>query len=172
MINDMSTNINYALSQTLGQILASRGLKLGLAESCTGGGVSEEITAVAGSSAWFDRGFVTYSNESKIEQLGVDPETLNHYGAVSAQVAKEMAQGVLKYSNADISLSITGIAGPGGGSLSKPVGLVWFGIANKRTGFCKAQMQNFTGGRKNIRRLAIQFGLEWLIESIRISRGL
>lgn len=165
-------NINYALSQQLGRALESRGLTLTLAESCTGGGTAEEITAVDGCSAWFDRGFVTYSNDAKIELLGVKSKTIQQFGAVSPEVAKEMAMGALNHSHADISLSITGIAGPSGGTPEKPVGLVWFSIANKRTGSCQARMQQFTGGRKNVRVQSIQYGLSWLIRTLNIARSL
>ena len=158
-------NINFSISQKLGFALAERGLKLALAESCTGGGLAEEITAVAGSSQWFDRGFVTYSNAAKIEMLGVKPETLEQYGAVSEQAAKEMALGAIYHSNADISLSITGIAGPGGGTKEKPVGIVWFGMAH-RDGRCEARLGHFTSGRKHVRSSAICFALQWLLEEL------
>lgn len=106
-----------------------RGLKLATAESCTGGMVSAAITDLAGASNVFERGFVTYSNEAKIELLGVSPETLRRYGAVSGETAREMAVGALAHSRADIAVSVTGVAGPGGGTAEKPVGLVWFGVA-------------------------------------------
>ena len=159
------TNINYSLSQAVGYALAERQLKLALAESCTGGGLSEEITAVAGSSAWFDRGFVTYSNRAKQEQLEVDEKTLIEHGAVSLETAKEMALGVLKHSAADYALSITGIAGPIGGTPEKPVGTVWFGLAS-RNDVVLAREAFFTGGRKNVRSLSIEFALKWLLEEL------
>lgn len=165
-------NINYALSQKLGYTLRDRGLTLALAESCTGGGLAEEITAVDGSSTWFDRCFVTYSNASKRECLGVRPTTLEMYGAVSQQTAEEMAAGVLKHSHGDFALSITGVAGPSGGSISKPVGLVWFGLAVRRTGVIETRSGYFASGRKNIRRCASQFALEWLLETLAVSAGL
>ncbi|MGQ0442339.1 MAG: CinA family protein [Methylophilaceae bacterium] len=114
------------LATKLGVVLKKRGLTLALAESCTGGMIATAITSVAGSSAWFDRGFVTYSNASKIEMLGVSANTLETYGAVSTQTALEMANGTLNNSHAQIACSITGIAGPDGGTPEKPVGTVCF----------------------------------------------
>lgn len=108
-----------------------RELKLATAESCTGGMVSASITDLAGASNVLERGFVTYSNEAKMELLGVLADTLSAHGAVSEQTAREMAAGALKHSHADIAVAVTGVAGPGGGSADKPVGLVWFGIAVK-----------------------------------------
>ena len=105
------------------------GLMAATAESCTGGMIAAAITDISGSSAVLDRGFVTYSNEAKMEMLGVSPETLEAHGAVSEQTAREMAAGALANSRAKIALAVTGIAGPGGGSAQKPVGLVWFGVA-------------------------------------------
>jgi nicotinamide-nucleotide amidase len=116
------------------QVLAAceeRGIMLATAESCTGGMIAAALTDIAGSSTVVDRGFVTYSNEAKMEMLGVRPETLGAYGAVSRETAREMAAGALGRSRAGIAVSVTGIAGPGGGSAEKPVGLVWFGLAMK-----------------------------------------
>jgi nicotinamide-nucleotide amidase len=116
------------------QVLAAceeRGIMLATAESCTGGMIAAALTDIAGSSTVVDRGFVTYSNEAKMEMLGVRPETLGAYGAVSRETALEMAAGALTRSRAGIAVSVTGIAGPGGGSVEKPVGLVWFGLAMK-----------------------------------------
>lgn len=107
----------------------SRGILAATAESCTGGLIIAAMTDIPGSSTMVDRGFVTYSNEAKMEMLGVSPETLERHGAVSEQTALEMAKGALERSRAGIALAVTGIAGPGGGSVEKPVGLVWFGIA-------------------------------------------
>lgn len=157
------TNVNYSLSLQLGEVLIRKNMRVVLAESCTGGGLAEEITAVQGSTAWFERGYVTYSNASKIEMLGVSPETIETYGAVSQQTAKEMAEGALKHSHGDISLSITGIAGPSGGTPEKPVGTVWFGLADK-SGRCEARHGQFTSGRKNVRSSSIEFALKWLLE--------
>jgi len=158
-------NINYSLSLHLSEALQKKNMKVVLAESCTGGGLAEEMTAVDGCSEWFERGFVTYSNESKEELLGVSPKTLSKFGAVSEETAKEMAKGALEHSHADISLSITGVAGPGGGTPDKPVGTVWFGLADK-TGRCEARLGQFTSGRKNVRSTAIQFALQWLLDTV------
>lgn len=157
------TNVNYSLSLQLAQKLAQKNKKLVLAESCTGGGFAEEITAVPGSSQWFERGYVVYTNTAKEELLDVSSKTLETYGAVSEQVAKEMAKGAIKHSHADISLSITGIAGPGGGTPDKPVGTVWFGLAD-RSGRVEARQGKFTSGRKHVRSCSIEFGMRWLME--------
>jgi len=129
------------LATELGALLKAHGYMLALAESCTGGMVAEVITSVAGSSAWFDRGFVTYSNQAKIDMLGVSEQTLENLGAVSEQVAVEMAFGALKHSQAHIAGSITGIAGPDGGTADKPVGTVCFAWAetNKPIVRCESQ---------------------------------
>ncbi|MCV0378093.1 CinA family protein [Nitratireductor sp.] len=109
----------------------ARGIMLATAESCTGGMIAAALTDIAGSSSVVDRGFVTYSNEAKMEMLGVSPETLAAHGAVSQETALEMAQGALAHSRAGVTVAVTGIAGPDGGSDEKPVGLVWFGLAMK-----------------------------------------
>ena len=126
---------------------------LALAESCTGGMVAQAVTSIAGSSAWFDRGLITYSNAAKIEMLGVSVETLEKHGAVSEQTAIEMAQGALAHSHAHIAGSITGIAGPDGGSAAKPVGMVCFAWAepNKPT---LATTKHFDGNREAVRQQA------------------
>ena len=117
----------------LAELLKNRHAMLATAESCTGGGVAYAITAIPGSSHWFDRGFVVYTNESKIEMLGVDASLIKKHGAVSEPVARALAEGSLKHSHADYSLAITGIAGPGGGTDEKPVGTVWFAWAGKNS---------------------------------------
>jgi nicotinamide-nucleotide amidase len=115
-----------ALAAELGTVLLRRGWMLAAAESCTGGWAAQALTAVAGSSAWFERGFVTYSNQAKMEMLGVRAETLEAFGAVSEETAREMAQGALAHSGAQAAFAITGIAGPSGGTQEKPVGTVCF----------------------------------------------
>jgi nicotinamide-nucleotide amidase len=119
----------HALAEELGRLLRDRGFRIATAESCTGGLVAAAVTSVAGSSAWFERGFVTYSNEAKAELLGVSPGTIAANGAVSEAVAREMAEGAVARSRAQCALSVTGIAGPDGGTPDKPVGLVCFGWA-------------------------------------------
>lgn len=121
--------------QRLTARLQRRGLMIATAESCTAGLIAKLLTDTAGSSSWFERGFVTYSNQSKIEMLGVAQQTLNHYGAVSRQTVREMAAGALANSHAQVALATSGVAGPSGGSEEKPVGTVWFAwvVADKRT---------------------------------------
>jgi nicotinamide-nucleotide amidase len=166
---------NFYLSQQLAIVLTRHRLKLAVAESCTGGGLAYQLTSVPGSSEWFERGVVTYSNTSKMELLNVKPETLERYGAVSSEVAKEMSEFMIKQYNVDVSLSITGIAGPGGGSSQKPVGTVYFALAD-RYGFCQSHLEHFTSGRGQIREDSITFALRWLLEqanvlSIKIERS-
>jgi nicotinamide-nucleotide amidase len=141
------------------------GLKIVTAESCTGGLVSAALTDIPGSSAVVERGFVTYSNMAKIEVLGVDPEMLECFGAVSAEVAEAMAIGALEFSHADIALSVTGIAGPDGGSALKPVGLVYFGLA-KRDGTVFHYNCNFKGDRSDIRLQSVREGLALFLSAI------
>jgi nicotinamide-nucleotide amidase len=137
------------------------GRRLATAESCTGGMVAARLTDIAGSSDVVERGFVTYSNESKIELLGVSAEQLGHYGAVSAQVARAMAEGALAHSRADIAISITGIAGPGGAVPGKPVGLVYLGLASKGRE-TRVERQHFDGDRQAVRAAALDRALELL----------
>ena len=139
--------------------LESQKVMLATAESCTGGMIASALTDIAGSSPVFDRGFVTYSNAAKIAMLGVSAETLKRHGAVSQETALEMAAGALLHSDAHIAVSVTGIAGPGGGSPEKPVGLVWFGIAGLGMPPA-AQMHQFAGDRAAIRAAAVDAALE------------
>jgi nicotinamide-nucleotide amidase len=150
---DDHSNIVTELATALGAALKMRGSMLALAESCTGGMVAEAITSVAGSSAWFDRGFVTYSNQAKIDMLGVRAVTLQKFGAVSEEVAAEMALGCLKNSQAQIAGSITGIAGPDGGTANKPVGTVWLAWATDDSQI-KTKVYLFEGNRQQIRQQA------------------
>lgn len=134
-------------------------IMLATAESCTGGMIVAALTDIAGSSAIVDRGFVTYSNEAKIEMLGVLPATIERHGAVSEQTALEMAVGALSRSRAGIALSVTGIAGPGGGSVEKPVGLVWFGLARKGAAPIAEHKAFPDQGRAFIRRQSVEHAL-------------
>ncbi|WP_299020610.1 nicotinamide-nucleotide amidase [uncultured Photobacterium sp.] len=154
------------LAQTLGQVLARKGWVVTTAESCTGGGVSTAITDIAGSSGWFDRAFVTYSNEAKQQMLGVSEAALDRYGAVSEPVVKEMAAGALKSSLADISVAISGIAGPGGGSETKPVGTVCFAWADK-TGWMAVETCFFEGDRNAVRQQAIEKSLSGMLQRLK-----
>ncbi len=152
---------HYPLAEQLGRLLLERGWLLVTAESCTGGGVARAVTEVPGSSAWFDRGFVTYSNRAKVEMLGVDGETLERHGAVSEAVALEMATGALCRSGADLSVAVTGIAGPAGGTPEKPVGTVW--IAWAGGSIPVATRYRFAGDRTAVRGQSVQAALEGLI---------
>lgn len=150
------------LAQRLGDALSAKQWMAATAESCTGGGVAYAITAVSGSSAWFDRSFVTYTNEAKQQMLGVQASTLQEYGAVSEAVVKEMTAGVLRHSGANIAVAISGIAGPTGGSEEKPVGTVW--IAWQTTnGQGHACHYLFRGDREQVRLLAIREALLGLL---------
>jgi nicotinamide-nucleotide amidase len=141
-----------------------KGLMVATAESCTGGLIAATLTEIAGSSAVVDRGFVTYSNAAKRAMLGVTIETLERYGAVSASTAAAMAQGALTHSDADIAVSVTGIAGPGGGTAEKPVGLVHFGAA-ARDGRLLAREERFGDiGRGEIRRRSVAVAFEMLMQ--------
>jgi nicotinamide-nucleotide amidase len=147
------------------ELLQKKKLLLTTAESCTGGMVAQVITAIPGSSNWFERGFVTYSNNAKQEMLGVQQKTLETFGAVSAETVREMAQGALQHSRAQISLAITGIAGPDGGSIEKPVGTIWFAWAGINFA-TQTQQQIFNGDRHSIREQATEFVLKRLITFI------
>jgi len=153
------------LAEDLGCQLVERGEWLAAAESCTGGWLAQSVTAIAGSSTWFDRGFVTYSNAAKVDMLSVPESVLARHGAVSEAVARAMAQGTLAHSRADWSVAITGIAGPGGGSPEKPVGTVCFAWARKDGG-CEAQTCRFSGDRKSVREQSVRHALMGLIERV------
>jgi len=150
----------------LAKCLLQHDWRIVTAESCTGGGLAYELTSLPGSSCWFERGFVTYSNEAKQELLGVSPLTLANFGAVSEQVVLEMAQGALSHCHANLALAITGIAGPGGGSSEKPVGTVWFGLA--REGYSSAICCLFVGDRVAIRQQAVAHAILMLEEACQI----
>jgi len=150
------------LSEKIGSALKSHGLMLATAESCTGGGVAQAITDVAGSSAWFERGFVTYSNLAKQQMLKVSEATLKQHGAVSEATVREMAEGALNNSAAHVALAVSGIAGPGGGTPDKPVGTVWFAWGLKN-GEILAKRFQFSGNRTEIRRQAVQVALQGVV---------
>lgn len=152
----------HAVAADLGLQLARRRWKVATAESCTGGLVAAAITDVAGSSGWFDRGFVTYSNEAKIAMLGVRAETLASDGAVSEATAREMAAGALARSLADLAVAVTGVAGPSGGSPEKPVGMVCFAWA-LRSGAIASATRHFAGDRAAVRAASAASALEGLL---------
>ncbi|RZI41589.1 CinA family protein [Herbaspirillum sp. HC18] len=149
------------LAARTGRALKAKGLYLATAESCTGGGVSQAITEIAGSSEWFERGFVTYSNAAKTEMLGVPATLIEQHGAVSEEVARAMAQGALTNSKAQVAISTTGIAGPGGGVPGKPVGTVCFGWAIE--GKSVVERLVFTGDRHAVREQTVIHALQGLL---------
>ncbi|MBI5039924.1 MAG: nicotinamide-nucleotide amidohydrolase family protein [Gammaproteobacteria bacterium] len=151
------------LAERLGECMFAAGMQLALAESCTGGWVAKIVTDIVGSSSWFDRGFVTYTNESKQALLGVPAETLATEGAVSAMTVAAMARGALARSHAQLSCAISGIAGPGGATPGKPVGLVWFAWG-VRDGDVRTEQQIFAGDREAVRRQAVAHALRGLLD--------
>lgn len=146
--------------QQLAQLCLDKQLMIATAESCTGGLVSACITEMAGSSQWFDRGFVTYSNEAKMTELNVQAKTLYMHGAVSEETALEMAKGAVKNCNANLAVSISGVAGPGGGSAEKPVGMVCFSVSSPHG--TRAETQYFDGDRHQVRQAACAHALKML----------
>ena len=159
----MSERAITELAGRLGVSCKRRGVMVAAAESCTGGGVAQAITRIAGSSEWFERGFVTYTNVAKEEMLGVSRATLEAHGAVSQEVAWEMAAGALAHSRAGVSVAVTGIAGPGGGTAQKPVGLVWFAWAH-RGGRVQARRFVFRGDRAAVREQSVMVAVQGLID--------
>ncbi len=142
-------------------LMLKKGLFLATAESCTGGMISAACTDLAGSSAWFERGFVTYSNEAKTASLGVDAELIKQHGAVSQPVAEAMARGAISHSLAQVAVAVTGVAGPTGGSVEKPVGTVWFGWATPAG--VVTEMRRFDGDRRQVREATVRHALEKLV---------
>ena len=151
-----------ALAARVGRRLKRARARLVTAESCTGGWMAQAVTAIAGSSAWFERGFVTYSNAAKREMLGVKNATLRKFGAVSEETACEMAKGALKRSRGTIAVAITGVAGPTGGSDSKPVGTVCFSWVKKN--FVESETRHFRGNRESVRRQSVVHALKGVLE--------
>jgi len=150
------------LAAEAGALLLAAGRRVATAESCTGGWVAKCLTDIAGSSQWFERGYVTYSDEAKAQSIGVAASVIETFGAVSRPTAEQMAAGALHASGADMAVAITGIAGPDGGSADKPVGLVWFALA-QRTAAPVAIQQQFAGDREAIRRAAVASALRMVI---------
>lgn len=159
----MSDEIDV-LARALGDALHARGWLAATAESCTGGLVAGAITAIAGSSAWFDRGFVTYSNEAKQEALGVPADTLTKHGAVAEPTARSMAEGALARSRAHVAVAVTGIAGPGGATPGKPVGMVCFAWAVRGTA-TRVVTRHFAGDRAQVRLDSVACALRGLLEA-------
>ena len=155
--------------ERLAQLLLERQWMLAAAESCTGGMIAAACTDLAGSSEWFERGFVTYSNEAKTESLGVDAALIEAHGAVSEVVARAMAFGAVRHSHAQVGVAVTGIAGPGGGSPGKPVGTVWF--AFMVDGKLSSEARRFDGDRAAVRRQTVDHALQRLVERIEETRA-
>ena len=153
------------LAGEVAAVLTEQKLTLAVAESCTGGGLCQALTDIPGSSAWFDRGFITYSNQAKIEMLGVSSTLLEQYGAVSFEAARAMVEGVHGQSNAELAIAITGIAGPDGGTAEKPVGTVFFGIGQKGQAV-KIDKRRFKGGREEVRARSVEFVLKALLKTL------
>ena len=151
-----------AQTANLALILQEKGWRMATAESCTGGMIAAACTDLAGSSNWFERGFVTYSNEAKTEMLGVAAELIARHGAVSEEVARAMAQGALAHSHAQAAVAVTGVAGPSGGSTDKPVGTVWFGWATPAG--VVSERRHFDGDRASVRLATVEHALGRLVE--------
>jgi nicotinamide-nucleotide amidase len=149
------------LAAQVGRRLKEKNLLVATAESCTGGGIAQAITEIAGSSAWFERGFVTYSNDAKTDMLGIPPALIAQHGAVSEEIAAMMAEGALAHSKADVTLSVTGIAGPGGAAPGKPVGTVCFGWS--KHGTTRTERLVFAGDRQAVRNQTVNHALQGLL---------
>ena len=156
---------NDALVRQVAEELRRQGHKLAVAESCTGGAIAAALTSQAGSSVWFERGFIVYSNASKIEMLGVSEESAVRHGSVSEPVVREMATGAIEHSHASISVAVTGVAGPGGGTTEKPVGTVWLAWS-LRDGDTRCQKRSFDGDRDRIREQSIEAALTGLLSRL------
>ena len=150
--------------QSLSQILVEESLTISVAESCTGGRLSALLTSVSGSSAYFDRGYITYSNQAKIDMLNVDVKVLAQFGAVSEQTAAEMVSSVVQGSHNDVAVSITGVAGPTGGTVEKPVGMVCFGFCIKDKYF--VETQKFSGDREAVVASSVNFVIQTLVNEL------
>lgn len=155
----MNDTLLYQLAERVGKALKAKGMMMAAAESCTGGWIAQAVTAVPGSSEWFERGFVVYTYISKREMLGVKSETLDAHGAVSEQTVREMTEGALAHSHAQVAVSVSGTAGPSGGTPQKPVGTVCFGWSAKG-GAVQTAIKHFDGDREAVRRQAVVFALE------------
>ena len=154
------------MAQRMGRLARKHGIFIATAESCPGGGIAAAITRISGSAKWFDRGFVTYHNLAKKQMLGVRQETLHKFGAVSEQVARQMAAGALRRSQATVSVAVTGIAGPTGGTKAKPVGTVWFAWAAKNNPV-QSRMFRFEGDRYEVRRQTVAMALQGIIDLLK-----
>jgi len=159
--SELLTPVLYTLTTNLADILQKNGWQMAAAESCTGGMISAACTDLPGSSRWFERGFVSYSNEAKTELLGVDAALIARHGAVSEEVARAMARGAVVRSRAQVAVAVTGVAGPDGGSAQKPVGTVWFGWATPAG--VVSEMRCFEGDRAAVRQATVRHALQRLV---------
>jgi nicotinamide-nucleotide amidase len=157
----------FDLARRVGERLLSQGARIATAESCTGGWLSKCLTDIAGSSDWLECGFVTYSNEAKMRDLGVAAETLRRHGAVSEATVREMAEGAMRVAGVQVAASISGVAGPTGGTPDKPVGTVWFAIAVQQGGSISitSHGERFPGDREAIRRASVEYALELILRA-------
>jgi nicotinamide-nucleotide amidase len=153
------------LASEMAALLADKKITVAVAESCTGGALCQALTDIPGSSNWFDRGFITYSNQAKVDMLGVSSTLLDQYGAVSFETARAMVEGVHGHSQAELAIAITGIAGPGGGTAEKPVGTVFFGIGQKGQAV-KIDKRRFKGDRGEVRARSVEFVLKALLKTL------
>ena len=151
-------------AQRVADLLLQRQWMLATAESCTGGMIAAACTDLPGSSAWFERGLVSYSNASKTELLGVDPALIERFGAVSEEVVRAMVQGALQHSHAQVAVAVTGVAGPSGGTAAKPVGTVWFGWATPEG--VTTEVQRFAGDRAAVRAATVAYALQGLVPAL------
>ncbi|HMI36456.1 MAG TPA: nicotinamide-nucleotide amidohydrolase family protein [Steroidobacteraceae bacterium] len=158
------------LAEQAGRALRAARLRVATAESCTGGSLATALTDVPGSSNWFERGYVTYSNEAKIQDLGVDHQVLAQHGAVSAAVVEQMAAGALRASGADLALAVSGVAGPDGGTPEKPVGLVYFAL-QRRGGQAQVSQGHFPGDRAAVRGAAVHRALQLITAAALVGPG-
>jgi nicotinamide-nucleotide amidase len=161
----MNDNDITALSAKVGDVLRARGLMIATAESCTGGGIAEAVTRIPGCSAWFDRGFVTYSYEAKVDLLGVKRESLVDFGAVSAETVHDMVEGAIANSRAQVAVAVTGIAGPEGGMPGKPVGTVWFAWKFPKKPII-SEVCHFVGDRAAVRQQTVAYALTQLLHNL------
>ena len=160
--SELDTPVQIAQTTDLAKFLQQKGWLMATAESCTGGMIAAACTDLAGSSNWFERGFVSYSNAAKTELLGVDAELIARHGAVSEEVARAMVQGAIRHSRAQVAVAVTGVAGPAGGSSAKPVGTVWFGWATPAG--VVSEMRRFDGDRAAVRIATVRHALQRLAE--------
>jgi nicotinamide-nucleotide amidase len=158
----------FDLAARVGERLLSKRRRMATAESCTAGWIAKAMTDVAGSSQWFECGYVTYSNAAKVRDLGVSQRTLDAHGAVSEATVREMAAGALRVSGADVAVAVSGIAGPDGGTAEKPVGTVWFAIASRHADgspLTECRKQHFDGERNTVRRRSVHYALELVLHA-------